>query len=235
MTEETIFEAALGKRVPAERSAYLDEACGGDRALQQRVELLLKTYEKVGTFLERPAVEQLAAASPAGVDATAAIAHSTGENEIDAAGQDGTPTPDTQAEGDIGPGTDLRFLQPSRNPEHLGRLKHYEIVEILGKGGFGTVFKAHDEALDRVVAIKVLAPQLATNATARRRFTREAKAAAAVSHDHVVGIYAVEEAEGIPYIAMQLVHGKTLQERLDQSGPLELREILRIGMQIAEG
>jgi serine/threonine protein kinase len=141
----------------------------------------------------------------------------------------------TLTDGGTGQGIDLDFLQPSQHPGHLGRLKHYEILEVLGKGAFGIVLKAHEEALDRIVAVKVLAPQLATNATARKRFTREARAAAAVSHDHVVGIYAVDETEGIPYIAMQLVHGKTLQERLDQSGPLELKEILRIGMQIADG
>jgi serine/threonine protein kinase len=141
----------------------------------------------------------------------------------------------TITDGGVGAGIDLNFLQPPLHPGHLGRLKHYEILEVLGKGAFGIVLKAHEEALDRIVAVKVLAPQLATSATARKRFTREAKAAAAVSHDHVVGIYAVDETDGIPYIAMQLVHGKTLQERLDQSGPLELKEILRIGMQIADG
>jgi anti-sigma factor RsiW len=143
---------------------------------------------------------------------------------------------ETQADSAGGHELDLSFLQPSQVPGHLGRLKHYEILEILGKGAFGTVFRAHDETLDRVVAIKVLAPQLATNATARSRFKREARAAAAVSHDHVVGIHAVEETDaGVPYIVMQLISGKTLQERLDQSGPLEIREILRIGMQIASG
>ena len=140
----------------------------------------------------------------------------------------------TQAEG--AGGIDLSYLQPSQIPGNLGRLKHYEILSIVGKGGFGTVFKAHDEALDRVVAVKVLAPQLATNATARTRFSRESKAAAGVVHDHVVGIHAVEVTDsGVPYLVMQFISGKTLQERLDQSGPLELKEILRIGAQIAEG
>ncbi len=143
---------------------------------------------------------------------------------------------ETQADGAASSGDDLSFLQPSKQPGHLGRLKHYEILAIIGKGGFGTVFKAHDETLDRVVAIKVLAPQLATNATARKRFHRESKAAAGVVHDHVVGIHAVEETDGgVPYIVMQLISGKTLQERLDQSGSLEAKEILRIGMQIALG
>jgi serine/threonine protein kinase len=77
--------------------------------------------------------------------------------------------------------------------------------------------------------------QLATSAAARRRFIREARAAAAVSHDHVVTIYAVEEDDRLPYLVMQYVDGTSLQERLDRSGPLPLAEILRIGMQTASG
>ena len=79
----------------------------------------------------------------------------------------------------------------------------------------------------------MLAPELAASATARRRFLREARAAAAVVHDHVVTIHAVDEANGLPYLVMHYVAGKSLQERLDRDGPLELAEILRIGMQAA--
>jgi uncharacterized protein (TIGR03067 family) len=130
---------------------------------------------------------------------------------------------------------DLSFLSPATRPGSLGRLGHYEILAVLGRGGFGVVLKAQDDVLDRVVAIKALALSLASNATARRRFEREAKAAAAISHDHVVGIHAVDEANGVPYIAMQLIAGISLQQRLDESGPLRLTEILRIGMQTAAG
>jgi serine/threonine protein kinase len=80
-----------------------------------------------------------------------------------------------------------------------------------------------------------MAPQLATSAVARQRFIREARAAAAVSHDHVVPIYAVADEAPLPYLVMQLVGGQSLQEKLDRIGPLGLREILRIGMQTAEG
>jgi hypothetical protein len=76
---------------------------------------------------------------------------------------------------------------------------------------------------------------LATSASARKRFTREAQAAAAVSHDHVVTIHAVEEANGLPYLVMQFVSGMSLQERMDRTGPLQLAEIVRIGMQTAAG
>jgi serine/threonine protein kinase len=130
---------------------------------------------------------------------------------------------------------DLEFLAPSDTPGSLGRLGPYEIKGILGRGGMGIVLCAHDPALDRQVAIKVLAPGLHAGALARRRFAREARAAAAVVNEHVVAIHAVDEWEGLPYLVMQYVAGKSLQERIDRGGPLRTEEILRIGMQAATG
>jgi serine/threonine protein kinase len=129
----------------------------------------------------------------------------------------------------------LAFLAPSGIPGSLGRLGPYEIKGALGRGGMGIVLRAHDPALDRPVAIKVLAPGLHAGALARRRFAREARAAAAVVHEHVVAIHAVDEWEGLPYLVMQYVAGKSLQERIDSGGPLGTEEILRIGMQAASG
>ena len=97
----------------------------------------------------------------------------------------------------------------------------------------GVVLKARDPALDRTVAIKMLTPALGHGATSRRRFAREARAAAAVGHEHIVAIHAVDEFRGLPYLVMQYVPGRSLQERLDASGPLEVKEILRIGTQAA--
>jgi serine/threonine-protein kinase len=129
----------------------------------------------------------------------------------------------------------LGFLSPPDKPGQLGRLERYEVQEEIGRGGMGIVLKAFDPSLHRVVAIKVLAPQLATSGVARKRFLREAKAAAAVTHDHIVTIHAVEESNGLPYLVMQYVAGPSLQERIDKEGPLELAEVLRIGMQTASG
>ncbi|MGH7174195.1 MAG: protein kinase domain-containing protein, partial [Gemmataceae bacterium] len=129
----------------------------------------------------------------------------------------------------------LGFLSPTDKPGQLGRLERYEVLEEIGRGGMGVVLKAFDPSLHRVVAIKVLAPQLATSGVARKRFLREAKAAAAVTHDHIVTIHAVEESNGLPYLVMQYVAGQSLQERIDKDGPLELTDILRIGMQTASG
>src|SRR5207244_6643569 len=100
---------------------------------------------------------------------------------------------ETLAPDDSPPTTSLDFLAPPRTAGHLGRLDHYEIHSLVGQGGMGVVFKAFDETLDRIVAVKVLAPQYAANATARRRFIREAKAIAAVVHEHVLTVHAVAE------------------------------------------
>ncbi|MBC7819013.1 MAG: serine/threonine protein kinase, partial [Planctomycetaceae bacterium] len=136
----------------------------------------------------------------------------------------------------------LDFLQPADDPKLLGKLGQHEISEVVGWGGMGVVLKAYDPSLHRVVAVKVLASHLAHHAVARKRFIREAQAAAAVCHDNVVTIHAIDEAGSgdprqaqLPKIIMQFVAGGSLQERIDQEGPLELKEILRIAMQTAAG
>src|SRR5439155_17565200 len=118
-------------------------------------------------------------------------------------------------------------------PGLLGTLGDYEVQEVIGEGGMGVVLKAFEPALHRLVAIKVMA--CAGSATARRRFTREAQAAAAVCHDHIVAVYGVHEADGLPYLVMQYVPGESLQMRLDLTGPLELAEVVRIAHQTAAG
>ena len=129
----------------------------------------------------------------------------------------------------------LGMLAPPDEAGRLGRLGPYQVTEVIGRGGMGVVLKAFDPSLHRFVAIKVLAPQLATSMAARIRFAREARAAAAISHEHVVAIHGVDEANGLPYLVMEYVAGISLQERLDRCGPLELREILRIALQTASG
>ena len=108
-----------------------------------------------------------------------------------------------------------------KSPSMLGRLGHYEVMEVLGQGGFGVVLKVFDEKLRRVVAIKVLKPSLAVTSPPRKRFLREARAAAAVRHDSVVTIYAVEDTP-TPYLVMEYVAGRSLQQKLDETGPLDL-------------
>jgi serine/threonine protein kinase len=128
-----------------------------------------------------------------------------------------------------------QLLSPPTHPEMLGRLGRYEVERLIGSGGMGVVFKAFDTELNRPVAIKLLAPYLAGSGPARKRFSREARAAAAVVHPHVVPIHNVETERESPFIVMQYVSGESLQARIDRDGALELCEILRIGMQVADG
>jgi eukaryotic-like serine/threonine-protein kinase len=129
----------------------------------------------------------------------------------------------------------LGLLEPPAEPDHLGRLGPYDVLSVVGRGGMGIVFQARDRALDRLVAIKILTPGLASTAAARRRFAREAKAAAAVVNEHVVAIHAVDTTpQGVPYLVMQYVAGKSVQDLIDQGEPPQLRQVLRIGMQAAQ-
>ena len=116
----------------------------------------------------------------------------------------------------------------------LGRLGHYEVMKVLGHGGFGVVLKVFDEKLRRVVAIKVLKPSLALTSPPRKRFLRKARAAAAVCHESVLTIFAVEDTP-TPYLVMEYVAGQSLQQKLDDTGPLELADVLDIGCQLARG
>jgi serine/threonine protein kinase len=129
----------------------------------------------------------------------------------------------------------LDFLGPPSQPDLLGRLGRYEIERVIGTGGMGIVLKGYDTELHRVVAIKVLLPHLANSGAARRRFAREAQAAAAVVHEHVIPIHNVEAEGDISYLVMQYVPGQSLQARVDEQGPLPVREVLRIARQAALG
>jgi len=128
-----------------------------------------------------------------------------------------------------------RLLGPTDDPRMMGRIGTYEIVGLLGRGGMGVVFKALDPSLNRYVAIKMLAPMLIPSVIFKQRFLREAQSAAAVVHDNVVGIHAISEWQGNPYLVMTFVRGQSLQSRLHHRGHLSLREVLRIGLQISAG
>jgi WD40 repeat protein/tRNA A-37 threonylcarbamoyl transferase component Bud32 len=132
-------------------------------------------------------------------------------------------------------GADLSFLAPPSELGSLGRLDHYEILEVVGRGGTGVVLRARDTKLIRIVALKVLAAALAVSGTARQRFAREARAAAAVRDEHVIDIHAVCDDAPVPYLVMEYIDGCNLEALLHQGGSLEVKEILRIGMQVARG
>ncbi|GAA4453094.1 serine/threonine-protein kinase [Novipirellula rosea] len=129
----------------------------------------------------------------------------------------------------------IEMLVPSDDPEMLGRIGVYEVTGVVGAGGMGIILKGHERSLDRIVAIKVLAPHLATSGAARHRFGREAKAAAAVVHPNVIAIHSVSNEGPLPFLVMPYVPGDSVQQRLDRRGPFEIIQVLRIGRQIAAG
>jgi eukaryotic-like serine/threonine-protein kinase len=200
MNERAIFLAALAKD-PAERAAFVEQACGSDRVLRQSVETLLRLDREDHRFLDVSVVEQLAGVEPA-------------LDRVD---------------------DDLSFLAPSSEPGSQGRIDNFEVLEVVGRGGTGIVLRARDTKLLRVVALKVLAAPLAASGSARQRFVREARAAAAVRDDHVVAIHAVSDDAPMPYLAMEFIDGQSLDAVIRRSGPLGVKEVLRIGIQVATG
>ena len=113
-------------------------------------------------------------------------------------------------------------------------ISHYKITEKLGEGGMGVVYKAQDTKLDRPVALKFLAPHLLRDEEGRKRFEREAKAAAKLDHPNICTVYEIDEADGRTFIVMAFLEGRPLSERIDE-GPLKLTEALSIATQMAEG
>jgi serine/threonine protein kinase len=124
------------------------------------------------------------------------------------------------------------FLAPPQAPDELGRLGGYRVLKVLGSGGMGVVYQAEDVQLKRQVALKALLPQLAASASNRERFLREAQTAAALEHEHVVAILQIGEDRGIPFIAMQLLKGESLEDRL-KVARMSVAEVLRIGIEAA--
>ena len=120
---------------------------------------------------------------------------------------------------------------PIRCPSNLG---HYEVIAPIGSGGMGEVYLARDKNLDRRVALKLLSPSDNTTDQRFRRFIQEAKAASALNHPNIAHIYEIGEADGTPFIAMEYVEGRSLQQRLTDE-PLNTPDVLQIACQIADG
>jgi serine/threonine protein kinase/Leucine-rich repeat (LRR) protein len=133
------------------------------------------------------------------------------------------------------------ILSPPQEPGELGRLGAYRVLKVLGAGGMGVVFQAEDPTLKRLVALKTLQPGIAANATARERFLREARAVAAIDDERIVPIHHVGEDRGIPFFAMPLLRGQTLEDRLRSSEretasrTLPVDEAVRIAYEAARG
>src|SRR5580700_662545 len=113
------------------------------------------------------------------------------------------------------------------------RLGRYSLVEPLGSGGMGVVYRARDESLERAVAIKLLAPGVLMGDDARRQFRREALALAKLNHPRIAAVYDVGEQDGTDYIVMELVEGESLAVKL-RAGALQVKEATTIALQVAE-
>ena len=178
-----LYNSAL-ELEPAQREAYLAEACAGDEALRKEVESLLGCRTAAQDFFDTPVVQPDAQDSPADL---------TGH-----------------------------------------RLSHFEIIEKIGEGGMGVVYKARDTHLDRVIALKVLPPEKVADLERKRRFVQEAKAASALNHPNIVTIHDIDTADGVTFIAMEFVKGRTLESLIRGKG-VSLKDTLKHGDGSGEG
>ena len=180
---DALLQAALD-RPPEERAQWLEQACGSDRALREKLEELIR-------LAEDPSEEW----------------------------RPGAPLAEEPGDGILVPG------------QNLGR---YRVVDLLGAGGMGQVYLAVDPNLGREVAIKALAHAFRGDSGSLKRFEREARVLATLSHPNVAAIYGFERLDGAPYLILERVEGETLAQRL-RRGALPLREAAAVALQVAEG
>src|SRR5262245_58250621 len=129
----------------------------------------------------------------------------------------------------------LPILKPALQGDELGRLADFRVLQLVGQGGMGIVFRAEDTRLGRVVALKIMQPQLASDTKVRQRFMREARAMAALKSDHVVTVYEVGVANDLPFLAMEFLEGEALDSLQKKVGRLPLLQVVRIGKEAAHG
>ena len=129
----------------------------------------------------------------------------------------------------------LDFLEPAEQPDEIGRVGRYRVLRVLGRGGMGAVFLAEDSKLGRRVALKLMLPKIASIPAAHDRFMREAKAAASLKNDHIVTVYQVDEFKGVPFLAMELLDGDSLDRALHEGRNFSVTESISIARDVARG
>ncbi len=132
-------------------------------------------------------------------------------------------------------GQQFTFLKPPLQSDELGRLANFRVLQLVGQGGMGIVFRAEDTRLNRMVALKVMQPHFGSDNTMRQRFLREARAMAAIKSDHVVTVYEVGVANALPFLAREFLEGSPLEAFHQKVGRLPLALVMRIGREAAQG
>jgi len=230
----TLQQALLGE-LPDEQAAIIESHLLSCAACMQACHSLEAGDMLVDALRAQPAIRTVHSELDDWVQEVKQRLHDP-ETHSSADGQEGTPAliDVRPLAGGIATAPSLA-LQPREAPDELGRLGSFRVLRQLGQGGMGVVFEAEDLQLKRRVALKVLQPKLGKSADIAARFLREARAAAAVRHDHVITIYQVGQDGETPFIAMELLEGETLEQRLRRNGKLGVSETLRIGRDTAAG
>jgi serine/threonine protein kinase len=239
--EQALRQYLLGRTTPADAAA-LEQHLEQCEACTARLEAVQAADTMVMALQARSGIAQAAVSEDVQVLANwlkrLAPLRLSDQVTEDAVSTEKVPSADSaSAPSDSATGSTMAvfdFLAPAQGPDELGRLAHYRVRRVLGSGGMGVVFEAYDPNLERAVALKAMLPSVAASPVARQRFVREAKAAAGVKHDHIVTIYQVGEDRNVGFLAMELLEGEALGQRLKREGALPVRDVLRIGRECAE-
>ncbi len=204
--DKAVFFAALDLSSPEERAAFVEATCAGDPAMRRRVAAMLEAHERTDRLLDRPAAAHLGDTPVATTD---------------------TPTDPADQEAEW-----RERLAPPTRPGSLGRMGHYEVLEVAGRGGMGVVYRARHVALKREVALKMVLVGGHIGPEHLARFRIEAEAVARLQHPNIVQIHEVGESGGRPYFAMEFVEGGSLAGKLAE-GPMPAPEAARLAEALA--
>ena len=237
MTPETWKKVAaafdeLAELDPREQASVLEQMRSEDPVACRQLERLLKERERRGFSEQAPRRVLVRAAREIAVQDHP---HQSNTGEVLSDAFASTASEHANTDLPTTAPSQLGFLSPPQEEGEIGRLGSYRVLSVLGAGGMGVVLEAEDLKLHRRVALKVMKPELATNQQYHERFLREARAAAAVENDNIVPIYEVGADRGVPFLAMPLLKGRSLDDYINEGRKLSLHSVLRIGRQVAEG